>query len=461
MPPSRSLPDDTAVAALANRLTGPLLRPDDADYATEIAPFNMAITHSPDLVVGAESDADVSEAVRFAREHGLGVTVQATGHTESAITSGLLVSTRRLDRLEVDAGSGTATVGAGVRWESVVTAAAEHGLAAISGSSTGVGVVGYLLGGGIGPLTRSHGFSSDYLLEAEVVTGTGEIVRASAAENPDLLWALRGGKAGLGIATKVRIRLIELAALYAGSMMFAEEDIDVALRAWVDWTADADERVTTSVAIIRFPPLDLVPEPLRGRRLLSLRFAFAGSAAEGEQLAAPLRSAAPVYLDDLGEMPTTEVARIHNDPTDPAPGWVDGLLLDRIDQDLASAFLHRFGAGTDPPVVSAEIRHYGGPATRNDVEGGSAVGGRGADFTLGLVGVDPTLFESVIPAAFAELEEVLGPWKSTEMNVNFMGRPASAERYASAWPPAIRARLDEVRARYDPNGVFTFGHMPS
>jgi hypothetical protein len=461
MPQSRSAPDDKAIASLAERLTGPLLRPEDAGYALEIAPYNTAITHTPDLVVGAETAADVRESVRFAGEHGLGVTAQATGHTSAAVTSGLLVSTRRLDRVAVEAETGTATIGAGARWESVVTAAAEHGLAPVTGSSTAVGVVGYLLGGGIGPLTRSHGFSSDYLLEAEVVTGAGESVRASAAEHPDLLWTLRGGKAGFGIVAEVRIRLIELASLYAGSMMFAEEDIEAAMRAWADWTADADERVTTSVAIIRFPPLDLVPEPLRGRRLLSLRFAFAGPAEEGEQLAAPLRSAAPVYLDDLGEMPTTEMARIHNDPTDPAPDWVDGLLLDRIDQDLASAFLQRFGAGTDAPFVSAEIRHYGGEATRNDVEGGSAVGGRGADFTLGLVGVDPALFESVIPAAFAELEEALGPWKSTEMNVNFMGKPGSAERYASAWPPEIRSRLDEVRSRYDPGGVFSFGYKPN
>lgn len=455
------LPDDKAIAALAKRLTGPLLLPDDPGYAPEIAPFNMAVSHTPDLVVGAESTADVTEAVRFAGEHGLGVTVQATGHTESAITSGLLVSTRRLDRVEVDPETRTATIGAGVRWESVVAAAAKHGLAPVAGASGVVGVVGYLLGGGIGPLTRSHGFSSDYLLEAEVVTGTGESVRASAAEHPDLLWALRGGKAGLGIVTEVRIRLIELTKLFAGSMMFAEEDIETALRAWVDWTAGADQRLTTSVSIVRYPPLDVVPEPLRGRRLLSLRFAFAGSAKEGERLAAPLRDAAPVYIDGLGEMPSTDMARIHNDPTEPAPDWVDGLLLDRVDQDLASALLERFGADTDSPFISAEVRHYGGEAMRHDVEGGSAVGGRGANFTMGVVGADPALFESVIPAAFAELAEALAPWTSKEMNVNFMGKPGSAERYSSAWGAETRTRLDAVRARYDPDGVFSFGYTPS
>ncbi len=104
----------------------------------------------------------------------------------------------------------TAAIGAGTRWETVVAAASGYGLAPIAGSSTKVGAVGYLLGGGLGPLARSHGFSSDYLIELDVVTGEGELIEASAQHNPELFWALRGGKAGLGIVTEVRLRLVEL-----------------------------------------------------------------------------------------------------------------------------------------------------------------------------------------------------------------------------------------------------------
>jgi FAD/FMN-containing dehydrogenase len=438
---------------LANRVSGRVDVPGDSGYAQEIAAFNTAIMHTPDLVVGAESAADVVESVRFARERGHRVSVQATGHTEAPITSGLLVSTRRLDAVSIDAGRRTATIAAGARWEAVIAAAAEYGLAPIAGSSAKVGVVGYLLGGGLGPLARSHGFSSDYLVDLDVVTGEGELTEASVDHDPELFWALRGGKAGLGIVTEVRLRLVELSTLYAGSLFFEEADIESALRAWVDWTADADPLVTTSVAIIRFPPLDVVPEPFRGRLLLSLRFAYPGSVEEGARLAAPLRSAAPVYLDDLGELPVAEVARIHNDPSQPGPSSVSGMLLTHVDQEFASALLEQVGAGVDAPFVSVEIRHLG-QATRRDVEGGSAVGGRAAGFTLALIAADPELFQSAVPAATDRLIDSLQSWISPETNINFAGKLRSAEQFTRAWPPDMLAKLTEVREEYDPDGVF-------
>jgi FAD/FMN-containing dehydrogenase len=437
---------------LTNRISGPVFVPGDSGYAPEIAAFNTAVVHTPDLVVGAESAADVVEAVRFARENGYAVSVQATGHTEAPVTSGLLVSTRRLDGVSIDPGRRTATIGAGTLWEPVVAAAAEHGLAPVAGSSTKVGVVGYLLGGGLGPLARSHGFSSDYLIELEAVTGEGELVEANVDHNPELFWALRGGKTGLGIVTKVRLRLVELSTLYAGSLFFDENNLDAALRAWVDWTAEADPLVTTSIAIVRFPPLDVVPEPFRGRLLLSLRFAYPGAVEEGARLAAPLRSAAPVYLDALGELPAAEVATIHNDPGQPSPALVSGMLLTHIDQEFASALLEQVGAGSDAPFVSVEIRHLG-EATRRDAEGGSAVGGRAAGFTLALIAVDPALFETAAPAATDRVVHSLQPWISAETNINFAGKLRSAEQFTSAWPPDMLARLTEVREEYDPDGV--------
>jgi hypothetical protein len=448
--------DDRLARTLANRVSGPVYAPGDSGYAPEIAAFNTAIVHTPDLVVGAESAADVVEAVRFAREHGHRVAVQATGHVGSPITSGVLISTRRLDRVDIDAGRRTATIGAGVRWEAVIAAAAEHGLAPIAGSSAVVGVVGYLLGGGLGPLARSHGFSSDYLLALTVVTADGDVIEASPQRNTELFWALRGGKGGLGVVTEVRLRLVELSTLYAGSLFFDEANIEAALRAWVDWTAAADARVTTSAAIIRFPALDVVPDPFRGRLLLSLRFAYPGTVEEGARLAEPLRSAAPVYVDALDELPAAEVARIHNDPSEPNPAWVSGMLLSHIDQEFASVLLDHVDADADAPFVSAEIRHLGG-ATERDVEGGSAVGGRDAEFTLGFVGANPQLFRSVLPAALDRLIGDLRAWISPETNINFVGKLRSAEHLASAWPPPILAKLGELRRQYDPDGVFAYG----
>lgn len=445
-------------AALADRVAGPVFTPADAGYAEEILAQNRAVVHTPDVVVGATSADDVVEAVRFAREHGYRVSVQSTGHGAHApVADGLLITTSRLDAVRVDPEGRLAVVGAGVRWGAVLAAAAEHDLAAIPGASGSVGVVGYLLGGGLGPLARSHGFSSDYVESFRVVTGHGELVQASADENAELYWALRGGKIGLGVVTDLTLRLVRLDGLYAGSLFFDEPHLESALRAWVEWTADADPRVTTSVAIIRFPDLEVVPDVFRGRRMLSLRFAFPGDASTGRRLAAPLRAAAPVHLDALDELPPGEMARIHNDPDQPGPSWGRGMMLDGIDQDFASCIVHLLGPGTDLPFVAAEIRHLGG-ATARDVDGGSAVGGREPGLTFMLIGAPvPDLFDAVLPAAAQHVVDELAPWVAPTTTINFASYPSEHSAWKSAWTEDTFARLAAVRSRHDPEGVFPYG----
>ncbi len=444
---------DNLVTSLRQRVDGAVHEPSDAGFAAEAAAFNTSVVHAPHAVVAVTSAKDVSETVRVARESGVKVSVQATGHGAiGSIDNGILISTRALQGVSVDPATRVATIAGGSPFAPVVAAAAKHGLAPIGGSSTNVGVVGYLTGGGLGPLARSHGFSSDHIAGMTVVIGTGDVLDVDADHHPDLFWALRGGKSGLGIVTSVRLRLAELPALYGGSIYFDEPHIEQALRGWIDWTVTSDPRMTTSIAIIRFPPLDVIPAPLRGRRLLALRVAYPGDLKEGARLAEALRGLAPIHLDGAGELPATEIARVHNDPTQPTPSWVRGLLMTHVDQDFASVFLRNFGAGTDSPFIAAEVRHIEG-ATRQDVAEGSAVGGRGAAFTLGVVGANPALFEKM-PAAFARITEDVRPWTAAESNINFMVRPSSASHLATAWPADTFARLAEVRRRYDPDGVF-------
>ena len=445
--------------ALRSRIDGAVLTRDDDGFADEVAGFNTRIIHSPDVVVGADTPEDVAAAVQFARANGFGVAVHATGHgaaSAPAVSDGVMVSTKRLDSVSIDAESRTAVIGAGARWADVHEAAAPHGLTPIPGSSPGVGAVGYTLGGGLGPLSRSHGFTSDWARGFTVATGTGELVTASASENPDLFWALRGGKVGLGIVTEMRLELAPLPSVHAGSLYFDETHIETAFRAWIEWTATVPDDVTTSAAFVHYPPFEFVPEPLRGRHLLTLRFAFPGGAHEGERLAEGLRSAAPVLLDTIGELPTSQLGRIHNDPDQPGPSWDRGVLLTGVDQDFADALLDHIGAGVPTPFVATEVRHLGG-RTRVDVAGGSAVGGRSSDFTLVFIGVDPALFEREMPDAADAVTADIRLWVSPETNVNFGGRMRSIEHFESAWPAATRERLTGVRSRYDPDGLFAYG----
>jgi hypothetical protein len=451
------MPDFTVLGA---RIRGLVATPTDPDFAGSVAGFNTAVVQSPQVCVRASDAQDVLEAVRFAKEHGLPVHVQSTGHGAAApYTDGVLVITSDLTKLSIDPDTRSATIGAGVRWAAVVEAAAQHGLAPVTGSSTSVGVVGLVTGGGLGPLSRSHGFAADYARGFTVVTGDGELVEATAEVNPDLFWALRGGKGGLGIVTEVRLELPAIRELYAGALFFEEQHIEQVFRAWVDWTADAASGVTTSAAIFRFPPFDFIPEPLRGRTLLAIRFAYPGDAAEGERLAAPLRAAAPVYLDQLNDLPLDKIAMIHGDPDQPGPGWDRGVLLTDIDQNFATALLSQAGAGAQLPMLLIEVRHLGA-ATHPDVPGGSAVGGREANFALTLIGApDPSLFDTVLPAVADQVLAVLAPWVSPQTNINFAGRLLSAEHFASAWPAETFARLAAVRKKHDRDVVFPYGFV--
>jgi|SRR5690554_1666477 len=448
----------TQFATLRDRIAGPIFTPDDAGFAEEVSGSNLAISHRPEVVVGVTNAGDVTEAVKFAAEHGLPVRVQATGHgAHHPITDGMLLTTRRLDEVTVDAGTRVASIGSGATWRRVQSVVTPLGLTSIPGSSVTVGAVGYTLGGGLGPLSRSHGFTSDYARGFEVVLATGELVVANENENPELFWALRGGKVGLGVVTRMQLALVPLETVYAGALFFGENEIEPALRGWVDWTSTAPDEVTSSAMIMNLPDFEAVPPPLRGQRVLSLRFAYPGDESEGRPLAEPLRRLGPTLIDSIATLPTAELGTIHNDPDQPGPGWSRGVLLTAIDQGFATELLARIGPGTTGPLLGTEIRHLGA-ATTVDVPEGSAVGGRASAFTFTMIGVpNPELFDLVIPTFADELIDSIRPWISDETTINFAGHATTMDEFALAWPREIHDRLQAARALYDPQGLFTYG----
>jgi hypothetical protein len=288
------------------------------------------------------------------------------------------------------------------------------------------------------------------------VLASGEVVHASASENPDLFWALRGGKGGFGVVTSVEVRLVPLPTLYAGALVFPEADIESVVRGWIDWTATAEPDATTSVAIIHFPPVEQVPEVFRGKTLAMLRFAYPGDAARGEKLVAPLRALGTPMMDGVRPLPLGDVAQIHNDPTDPSPSYSSGALLNGLDQEFATALLQAAGPGVQSPIMVTEVRHIGS-ATSHDVPGGSSVGGRTSGFTLSLIGApNPALFETVLPGATSAVLGSFAAWLSPETTVNFAGGSSAAD-FPKSWPAETFARLASVRAAVDPQGVFAYG----
>jgi FAD/FMN-containing dehydrogenase len=312
---------DPPLEDLVRRVAGPVLAgDDDSRVAEEVATFNLAVTHRPAVVVGATRAEDVAAAVSWAVANRLPVAAQATGHGPvRAVEDALLVTTSRMSSVEVDPNRRTAKVGAGVRWADVIAAAAPFGLTGVSGSSSSVGVVGYSLGGGMGSLGRQYGFGADQVLSVELVTADGRIRHLDAATEPDLFWAVRGGKGNFGVITALEIGLVPVVTIYAGAVFFSADSARDVLHSFRAWAPTLPERTSTSVALLNLPPLEALPEPLRGRYVVMLRFAHNGGDAEGAELLAPMLEAGEVLLSGVGALPYTQADAIHQDPTDPLP----------------------------------------------------------------------------------------------------------------------------------------------
>ena len=436
---------------LARHVAGAVFDGRDPAAAAEAAGFNTAVTHRPAVVVAASSAVDVAAAVRYANDEGLPVAVQATGHGASAPAEGsVFVSTRRMQGVRVDPAARVARVQAGVRWRPVIDAAVPHGLAPLSGSSSGVGVVGYTLGGGMGHLARRHGFAADHVRSVELVTADGAIRTVTAASDAELFWAVRGGQGSFGIASSLEFDLVPVPRFFGGALFFVGTAIEDVLHAFATWAPTMPEEVTTSVALLRLPPLEAVAPPLRGVVSLALRFGFTGSPERGEALLAPMRRVAPPVLDSVGPMSYAAVDRIHMDPTEPMPAVARGGLLHSMPTALVDTLLGFAGPDVEVPLAAVEVRLMGGALSRPPAIA-NAVAGREGAFSLSVVAPAPPPLAETARTVTAQVVDALEPWSPGTSLVNFAGHGDEQRR---AWTPETLDRLRHVKQAVDPRNLF-------
>jgi FAD/FMN-containing dehydrogenase len=357
----------------------------------------------------------------------------------------------------IDPHARTARVGAGARWAQVIEAAAPHGLAPLNGSSSSVGVVGYTLGGGVGPMGRRFGFAADHVRRVQLVTVDGAIREVDAASDPELFWAIRGGKGNFGIVTELEFDLVPVTTLYAGGIFFPASACADVLHTYRQWVHTLPEDATSSVALLRLPPDPALPEPLRGQFAVHLRFAHldSSSGAEGEQLLAPMRAVAAPLMDLVGVMPYAAVDSIHMDPTEPMPVWERGAGLRELPAAAVDALLTVAGPDVDVPLIMVELRQLGGALARPAAVP-NAVAGRDAAFSLFAIGPMAGPLTEVVPAVTQSVVDALEPWASRGGLLNFQG-VADPARVSSLWSDADRARLLAVKQRVDPAGIFSTG----
>ncbi len=435
-------------------IEGEVITPADEGWNEARRAWNLTVDQQPTAVAIPESAADVRQIVDFARDEGLRVAPQGTGHGAAALGSleeTILVKLHRLRGVEIDAERRSARVEAGVIWVEVVEAAAEHGLAALSGSSPDVGVVGYMLGGGLSWLARKHGIGANHVTAAELVTADGMLRRVDREHEPDLFWAIRGGGGDFGIVTALEFDLLPLTEVYAGVLWFPVERAGEVLRAWRDWTNGVPEEMTSVGRIMQFPPLPFFPDEIRGKSFALVEAIWCGDELDGAAWLEPLRALRPV-LDTVQTIPVQQLSRLHMDPEEPAAGVGDGGMLTGLDDDAIEAVV----AGTvGAPILSTEIRHLGGAVARAAAHHG-AVASFASPYATYSVGIAPTPdAQAAVRSAVDGLRIRLEPWEATHTYLNFSDGRRAAETHFSE---AAHHRLRKVKAAYDPLGVVRSNH---
>ena len=449
---------EETVEAFARRLRGPLLFPSDSDFDEATRLWNGMIEKTPALVVRPTGTADVVEAVEFARENDLSLSVKGGGHNiaGTALTDGgLTLDASGLRGVVVDPDARTATAQAGCLLGDVDRETQLHGLATPLGFVSETGLAGLTLGGGFGYLTRRFGWTVDNLLEVEVVTADGAVRRAGREENEDLFWAIRGGGGNFGVVTSFTFRLHEVGPrVYGGLVAWPFERADEVLGAYRALTDDAPRELTAFLLVRRAPPAPFVPEAWHGERICAMTVCYTGDTDDLDDALAPIRALGDPVVDLLQEQPYTQL-QSYLDATQPKGShyyWKTEFAAELSD-DLLSTMRN---LGDECPIPDAQlvVAHLGGALNERDRDDG-AVGNRDARFVYGAAGK----WEPGEPKAdeyrqwVRDVWERLRPYSTGGNYVNFQTADEGDDRVRATYGDNFE-RLRAVKATYDPDNVF-------
>jgi FAD/FMN-containing dehydrogenase len=441
----------------AQAFQGTTLHPTDAAYDDARSVFNAMVDRRPARVMRCHSAEDVAAALAAARAEGLPVSVYGGGHgvTGSAVVDdAVCIDLRGINDVVVDPVGRTARVGGGATWGAIDAATQEHGLAVTGGRVTATGVGGLTLGSGSGWLERAFGFTCDNLLAAEVVTADGRIVRASEDEHPDLFWALRGGGGNFGIVTEFTFRLHDVGPIVLGGMlMYPAESAAEVLRHWRDFMLEAPDELGSAVAFVTAPPLDFVPEPVRGHPVVGVIVCYAGDPESGMKALSPFLDVAPPAINMVQAMPYVAVQQLIDgaNPKGLRNYWTadfyDGLPDEAIDTLVSRATV---------PIspLSQTIVMAGGGAIARVPDEATACSERSAPFNIHYLSLwtDASADEENI-AFTRELSSSMKGWSTGRVYVNFIG-DEGRNRVEASYGPEKWSRLQKIKRVWDPSNVF-------
>jgi FAD/FMN-containing dehydrogenase len=434
--------------ALTSRFWGRLVDSEDPGYDEARAIWNGMIDRRPALIAQCSSTADVVVALNFARANDLQIAVRGGGHNVSGNATcddGIVIDLGPMKGIDVDSDRRTANAEGGLTWGEYDQATQQKGLATPGGAISTTGIAGLTLGGGFGWLSRSYGLVCDNLLSAEVVTATGDVVTASADENPDLFWGIRGGGGNFGIVTRFEFQLYPVEELYAGLILYPRSQAAEFMQRYAELTSSAPDQFSSMAAFLHTPDA----EPVVGAFVV-----YHGDFGEGERIADSLRSGSTPLVDDTAVKPYTVVQQAFD------PGFPKGLrnywkssFLDGLNDDCIEVLIeHANRAPTPISIVGAE-HMLGGAVARVSPEE-TAFGNRNPEYNFVILGIgDDPAQDAAIKQWARDFWTAIQPFSTGSVYVNYMSDD-DAGRISEAYGETHYARLVELKKRYDPHNIF-------
>jgi FAD/FMN-containing dehydrogenase len=447
---------EATLAELQANVRGPVVRPGDPDYDAVRAVWNGAHDRHPALIVRCLGTADVAGALGFARSEGLEVAVRGGGHSIpgfSTTDGGMVIDLSLMRGVHVEPAMFRAIAQPGATWGDFDAETQVYGMATTGGLVSSTGVAGFTLGGGVGWLMRKHGLACDNLTAADVVTADGTLVRASADDDAELLWALRGGGGNFGIVTSFEFDLHAVGpTVYGGPIFFPGDRARDVLHLFRDWTAQAPDELTALANLMTAPPVPFLPAEWHGRKIAAVLAVWSGPLEQGEEAMASLRALGAPIADLCGPIPYRAMQAL-----------IDGLWPKGMVAYMTSGFLGELSDATidtlcarhlamTNPQEEIHLHHMGGAVGRvgQDL---SAFPDRGSPYLLNLTAGASARDGFDAHVAWArDTYAAVEPATSGRAYVNFLGQ--GDDRARRAYTPETFARLQAVKRRLDPDNVF-------
>lgn len=441
--------------------SGELVTTGDADYDRARGVWNGMVNARPVLIARCRTAEEIASAIVLTRESGVPLAVRGGGHSVAGLSTcdaGVVIDLSQMRSVGVDADRRIATVEPGATWADFDAATARYELASTGGLISSTGVAGLTLGGGIGWLQRKYGLACDNLVAADLITASGETIRASRDERPDLLWGLRGGGGNFGVVTQFQFALHPVSTVLGGMMLFGFERASEVLHAFRDWTATLPDEASMLAAVMTAPPEPFVPPHLVGQKAVAIVGCWCGEMDEGASQLAPMRRLQP-EADVFGPIPYPALQRMLDGS---APAGVrnyfrGGYLSDLTDEVITAVVDH--GGRLPSPMSAIHLHHMGGAVGRVGIQD-TAFNGRAAGYTYNLVStwVDATEDQTHV-AANRELAAALAPLSQPGTYVNFLSDAGTNDGGArTAYGDDVYNRLARLKREFDPANLFSNNH---